>query len=185
MDISALLRPKRREPVRGELLTPMAAAGAAVSGAILLSSLVSLQWIRYLALIFGAAGFIFLLIFLLFRRKKRSLSRRVEFPALFLLAFMLGMLLAGKERTELLAARVFDGQSAVISGTVSQPVRRAGGKSRFLIKNAQISTESGVSGTADVLFYSDGELSYDGGEKTVLRATPSSDLTLSQIGMGG
>ena len=32
MDISALLRPKRREPVRGELLTPMAAAGAAVSG---------------------------------------------------------------------------------------------------------------------------------------------------------
>ncbi len=182
---SKSLSPKRKLPMRGELLTPMAAAGFTLAGTILFSTLLSLKAIHLIGIIFTGAGIFSFFSFIILRRQTRTFSFRIEFLTLFLLTVSVGMLLSGKERSDLLDARRFADCPSTISGTVSQVVRRSDGESRFLIKNAHIITDEGLEGKADVLFYSDGELSYDGGEKTVLHAAPSSDLTLSQIGMGG
>lgn len=168
---------------RGEVLAPAAVIGFTMMGAILLSTLLSLWGIRLftiltavLGLACGGAAF--------FRRKGAGLPR-ADFAALFLLSAAAALLLAGNERSDLLdARRQFAGKEAEVSGTVSSVVRREDGGSSFLIQNARITAEDGTEGHGDVLFYADGELSFDGGEKVRLGAELSEELTLSQVGMG-
>ena len=123
----------------------------------------------------------------IFRRKGVNLPR-TDFAALFLLSAALALLLAGNSRESLLAAQgQFAGKEAVLSGTVSSVVRREDGGSSFLLKNASVTADDGTEGntrSSVSLFYADGELSFDGGERVRLRAELSDELTLSQIGMG-
>lgn len=167
---------------RGEVLAPTAVTGFTMMGAILLSTLLSLWGIRLLALL--TAGIGVLSAILAFLSHKGYKLPQLDFLALFMLAAALGLYLSGNERADLLEARgAFAGKEAEISGTVSEVVRREGGGSRFLLRDAEIVTEGQV-GTGNVLFYSDGELSFDGGEKVILSAELSEELTLSQMGMG-
>ena len=152
-------------------------------GAILLSTLLSLWGIRLFTVLAAALGLV-AAVMAIFRRKGVNLPR-TDFAALFLLSAALALLLAGNSRESLLAAQgQFAGKEAVLSGTVSSVVRREDGGSSFLLKNASVTADDGTEGRADVLFYADGELSFDGGERVRLRAELSDELTLSQIGMG-
>ncbi len=152
-------------------------------GAILLSTLLSLWGIRLFTVLAAALGLV-AAVMAIFRRKGVNLPR-TDFAALFLLSAALALLLAGNSRESLLTAQgQFAGKEAVLSGTVSSVVRREDGGSSFLLKNASVTADDGTEGRADVLFYADGELSFDGGERVRLRAELSDELTLSQIGMG-
>ena len=181
-----ILSPHKNVSARGMLFAPLAAAGFTIAVSILISSLLALKVIRVLSWTFAGVSGVLFFLWLIFQKKGKSFSPRLCFPVLFTAFFAIGMFLAGNERSELLRAQKFDGLSALVSGTVSNVVRRSDGESRFLIKNAHILSEDGtVEGYADVLFYGDSDISYDGGEKTVLYAALSSDLSLTQIGMGG
>ena len=168
---------------RGEVLAPAAVIGFTMMGTVLLSTLFSLWAIRLLAGITAGLGAAALLLSIL-RRKGLGLPR-ADFFALFFLSAAAALLLAGGHRASLLEAReMFAGKEAEISGTVSSVVRREDGGSSFLIENGWVRAADGAEGKADVLFYTDGELSFDGGEKVTLAAELSEELTLSQVGMG-
>lgn len=182
--VEKLLRPRGigREAVRGQILAPLSVIGFTLMGTILLSTLFSLRFIWIGAAVLGTAGVLLAGAAVLLRRKGKV---RIDFAAAVCVAAAVALMMAGAERDSRLEAwERFAGQDVTVSGTVSSVVSRSGGGNRFLIKNARVTAENGVSGRADILFYTDGELSYCGGEKTVLKTALSDELSLSQIGMG-
>ncbi len=166
---------------RGRVLTPLATVGFTMMGALLASTLLPLATVKIGVVLLGVCGGVAVLGELLLRKKGGRIS--LQFAAVLCLAAAAAFWMAGRERTERLAVQQFDGQQAVVSGTVSEVVQYSGG-CRFLIRNGTIVTEDGETGYADVLFYTDGEPSYYGGEQTQLRTTLSAEVTLSQIGYG-
>lgn len=182
-DIRKLLRPQEsgRSARRGEILTPMCAAGFTLMGTILLSTLLSLHVIWTLAAVLGAMGALLILLAVLLRKGRF----RADLWALVCVMAAIGLLLAGNQRDSLLNARQrFAGQNVTVSGTVSDVKARSDSGCSFLIKNGTVVTETGETGKADILFYTDGEPTFHGGEKTVLQTTLSDEITLAQIGMG-
>lgn len=178
-----LLRPQRfgRTALRGEILTPMCTAGFTLMGTILLSTLVRLRVIWIAAAVLGIMGALFILPAVLLRKGRF----RVDLWALVCVMAAIGLLLAGYQRADLIKARErFAGQNVTVSGTVSGVKTRSDSGCSFLIKNGTVITETGETGKADILFYTDGELTFHGGEKTVLQTTLSDEITLAQIGMG-
>lgn len=184
VSVKKLLRPQEfgRKAVRGQVLAPLSVIGFTLMGTILLSTLFSLQVIRIGAVVLGIGGLL-LAVAAVWMRKKSPV--RLDFAAVVCIAAAIALMMAGAERDSRLEARErFAGQEATVSGTVSSVVNRSGGGNRFLIKNAQILAENGASGRADILFYTDGDFNYCGGEKTVLKTKLEGEVSLSQIGMG-
>ncbi len=171
-----------RKVVRGQILSPLSVIGFTLMGTILLSTLFSLRVIRIGAAVLGVMGALLTGAAVLLRKRG---AFRPDFMSAVCIAGAVAMMMAGVERDNRLDAwERFAGQEVTVSGTVSSVVNRSGGGNSFLIKNGLITAENGAAGRADILFYTDGELSFYGGEKTVLKTTLNKELSLSQIGMG-
>ena len=172
-------------PVRGEILTPLAVVGFTLMGTLLVSTLLSLTGIQITLLWMVVIGIAVLAIQIVIKAGHFSVRFRTGFIALFCLTAAVGLWMAAGEREKLLDVREsFAGQSLTFYGEISAVESRDDGGSRFLMKDAQITSEDGRVGKADVLFYSDGELTFCGGERAILTGTASEEITMSQLGTG-
>ena len=175
----------KRCPARGEILVPLGAVGFVLMGTLLVSTLLSLQAIQTVLPWMAATGVVTLAAGAVIHIRRVAIKFRLGFIALFCLTVAVGLWLAAGEREKLLEARnLFAGQSLTFSGEISAVEPREDGGCRFLMRDARITAEDGREGNADVLFYSDGELTFYGGERAVLTGTASEELTMSQLGTG-
>ena len=172
-------------PVRGEILTPLAVVGFTLMGTLLVSTLLSLTGIQIALLWMVVIGIAVLAIQIVIKAGHFSVRFRTGFIALFCLtaAVVYGWLLVSGKSCWMSGNR-FAGQSLTFYGEISAVESRDDGGSRFLMKDAQITSEDGRVGKADVLFYSDGELTFCGGERAILTGTASEEITMSQLGIG-
>lgn len=171
--------------MRGEVLTPLAVIGFTLMGSLLISTLISLTVIRTAMVWAGIIGAVGLLVSVAIRLGNLHLPVRTDFIALFCLTAAVGLWMASGEREKLVNVReAFAGESMTFYGEISSVEGRENGGSRFLIQDAELTTEDGQNGKADVLFYTDGELSFCGGERVTLKGTASEEISMSQIGNG-
>ena len=171
--------------MRGEILVPLGAVGFVLMGTLLVSTLLSLQAIQTVLPWMAATGVVTLAAGAVIHIRRVAIKFRLGFIALFCLTVAVGLWLAAGEREKLLEARIlFAGQSLTFSGEISAVEPREDGGCRFLMRDARITAEDGREGKADVLFYSDGELTFCGGERAILTGTASEELTMSQLGTG-
>ncbi len=172
-------------PLRGEVLTPLSVIGFTLMGALLVSTLISLPVIQTAMTVAGIIGIAALLTGAAIRLGYLHLPVRTDFIALFCLTALVGLWMAAGEREKLLDVRQnFAGESLTFYGEVCAVEGRENGGSRFLIREAELTAEDGRTGKADVLFYTDGELSFCGGERVLLQGTASDEISISQIGNG-
>ncbi len=154
-------------------------------GFLLISTLVSLQVMRTAMVWTGIIGAVGLLASAAVRCANLHPPVRTDFIALFCLTAAVGLWMAANEREKLVNVReMFAGESLTFYGEVSGAEGREDGGSRFLIQDAELTAEDGRTGQADVLFYTDGELSFCGGERVILKGTASEEISMSQIGNG-